>query len=90
MRDLVALSALPAIWTGYELNHVATSLADAMLFTPKGGKIQVCLERISSHVEVSVSDTGQSIVPEFLPHVFDRFRQADSSTTRRYNGLCPF
>jgi CheY-like chemotaxis protein len=62
-------------------------LSNAVKFTPKGGKLQVCLERIDSHVEVSVSDTGQGIVPEFLPHVFDRFRQADSSTTRRYAGL---
>lgn len=62
-------------------------LSNAVKFTPKGGRIQVLLERVNSHVEISVSDTGQGISPEFLPHVFDRFRQADGSTTRRHGGL---
>ena len=62
-------------------------LSNAVKFTPKGGKVQVLLERVNSHVEVSVIDTGSGIKPEFLPHVFDRFRQADSSTTRRHGGL---
>jgi signal transduction histidine kinase/CheY-like chemotaxis protein len=61
--------------------------SNAVKFTPKGGKIQVHLERVNSHVEVSVSDTGRGIAPEFLFMVFDRFRQADSSTTRRFGGL---
>jgi CheY-like chemotaxis protein len=47
----------------------------------------VLLERVDSHVEISVIDTGMGIRPEFLPHVFERFRQADSSTTRRHGGL---
>ena len=62
-------------------------LSNAVKFTPKGGKVQVLLERVNSHVEISVIDTGMGIRPEFLPHVFDRFRQADSSTTRRHGGL---
>ena len=62
-------------------------LSNAVKFTPQGGKVQVLLERVNSHVEVSVIDTGMGIPPEFLPHVFDRFRQADSTTTRRYGGL---
>ncbi|QDV38218.1 PAS domain S-box protein [Tautonia plasticadhaerens] len=62
-------------------------LSNAVKFTPKGGKVQVLLERVNSHVEISVVDTGMGIRPEFLPHVFDRFRQADSSTTRRHGGL---
>ncbi len=62
-------------------------LTNALKFTPKGGKVQVLLERINSHVEISVSDTGSGISPEFLPFVFERFRQADSSSTRRYGGL---
>jgi CheY-like chemotaxis protein len=56
-------------------------------FTPRGGRIQVLLERVDSHLEVSVIDTGEGIKPEFLPFVFDRFRQADASTTRRHGGL---
>ncbi len=62
-------------------------LSNAVKFTPKGGHIQVLLERVNSHLEISVIDTGQGIKPEFLPFVFDRFRQADASTTRRHGGL---
>ena len=62
-------------------------LSNAVKFTPKGGKVQVLLERVNSHVEISVIDTGIGIRPEFLPHVFDRFRQADACTTRRHGGL---
>jgi len=62
-------------------------VTNAVKFTPKGGRVQVLLERVNSHVEVSVIDTGIGIRPDFLPHVFDRFRQADSSTTRRHGGL---
>jgi PAS domain S-box-containing protein len=62
-------------------------LSNAVKFTPKGGRVQVLLERVNSHVEISVIDTGVGIRPEFLPHVFDRFRQADPSTTRRHTGL---
>jgi PAS domain S-box-containing protein len=62
-------------------------LTNAVKFTPKGGRVQVVLERVNSHVEISVIDTGEGIRPEFLPHVFDRFRQADASTTRRHGGL---
>ncbi|MDB5328486.1 MAG: sensor hybrid histidine kinase [Phycisphaerales bacterium] len=62
-------------------------LSNAIKFTPKGGRVQVLLERVNSHVEISVSDTGQGIKSEFLPYVFDRFRQADASTTRQHGGL---
>jgi signal transduction histidine kinase/DNA-binding response OmpR family regulator len=62
-------------------------LNNAVKFTPKGGTVQVKLERIDSHIEVSVTDSGVGIRPDFLPHVFDRFRQADASTTRQYGGL---
>src|SRR5207245_1440872 len=62
-------------------------LSNAIKFTPKGGRIQVSLERVNSHLEVCVADNGQGIKPEFLPHVFERFRQADSATTRRHGGL---
>ena len=58
-----------------------------MKFTNRGGKVQVRLERVNSHVEVVVSDTGIGIAPEFLPHVFERFRQADAGITRERGGL---
>jgi PAS domain S-box-containing protein len=62
-------------------------LSNAIKFTPKGGHVQVVLDRVDSQVEVRVSDTGQGIRPDFLPQVFDRFRQANGSTTRRHAGL---
>jgi signal transduction histidine kinase/CheY-like chemotaxis protein len=62
-------------------------LSNAVKFTPKGGNVQVRLERVSSHVEIVIADTGQGISPEFLPFVFDRFRQADSTLTRAHGGL---
>jgi signal transduction histidine kinase len=62
-------------------------LSNAIKFTPKGGRVQVRLERVNSHVEITVSDTGQGISAEFLPHVFDRFRQADATNTRKHGGL---
>jgi PAS domain S-box-containing protein len=62
-------------------------LTNAIKFTPEGGRVRVRLERIASHVEMTISDTGQGIAPEFLPHIFERFRQSDSSSTRRHGGL---
>jgi signal transduction histidine kinase len=62
-------------------------LTNAVKFTSRGGKVQVVLERINSHIEISVADTGEGINPEFLPHIFERFSQADSSSSRRYRGL---
>jgi CheY-like chemotaxis protein len=62
-------------------------LSNAIKFTPKGGRVQVVLERVDSHVEISVIDTGLGISPEFLPYVFDKFRQADASMTRDHGGL---
>lgn len=62
-------------------------LSNAIKFTPKGGRVEVELSRLESFVQIRVSDTGKGISPEFLPFVFDRFRQADSSITRSYGGL---
>jgi PAS domain S-box-containing protein len=62
-------------------------LSNAVKFTPKGGSIKVVLERVDSHVEITVEDTGIGIEPDFLPFVFDRFRQADSGISRRHGGL---
>jgi signal transduction histidine kinase/ActR/RegA family two-component response regulator len=62
-------------------------LSNSIKFTPKDGKIAVVMERVNSHVEVRVSDTGQGITPDFLPLVFERFRQADASAARKHGGL---
>jgi PAS domain S-box-containing protein len=62
-------------------------MSNAVKFTPKGGRVQVRLERVNSHVELIVSDTGIGIRPDFLPLVFERFRQADSGSTRSSGGL---
>jgi PAS domain S-box-containing protein len=62
-------------------------LSNAIKFTPKGGRVQVVCARVNSHVEVTVSDTGAGIKPDFLPFVFERFRQGDASAARRYGGL---
>jgi len=62
-------------------------LANAIKFTSEGGRVDVFLERAGDHMEVRVADTGQGISADFLPHVFERFRQADGATTRRHTGL---
>ncbi|MBW4428882.1 MAG: response regulator [Nostoc desertorum CM1-VF14] len=62
-------------------------LSNAVKFTPEGGKINIQLERIDTQAQITVSDTGKGISPEFLPHVFEYFRQADSTTTRKFGGL---
>ncbi len=62
-------------------------LTNAIKFTPRGGRVGIRLERVDTQVELRVSDTGAGIEPEFLPFLFDRFRQADSSITRQHGGL---
>ena len=62
-------------------------LSNAIKFTPAGGHVDVSLASVGTHVEITVTDTGQGIKPEFLPYLFDRFRQADSSTTRQHRGM---
>jgi signal transduction histidine kinase/ActR/RegA family two-component response regulator len=70
------------------LQQVAWNLlSNAVKFTPKGGRVQVQLARVNSHLELTVSDTGRGIAPDFLPHVFERFRQADAATNRAHGGL---
>jgi len=62
-------------------------LANAVKFTPPGGRVRVALERTNGHAEITIQDSGVGIAPAFLPFVFERFRQEDSSTTRRHGGL---
>ncbi|MEH1865804.1 MAG: ATP-binding protein [Nostoc sp.] len=62
-------------------------LSNAVKFTPSGGRVEVCLKQVNSNAEISVSDTGKGISADFLPYIFERFRQADSTTTRVDGGL---
>jgi PAS domain S-box-containing protein len=62
-------------------------VSNAIKFTPKEGEVKIVLERVNSHIEISVADTGIGIGPHLLPHLFERFRQADASTTRQHGGL---
>lgn len=62
-------------------------LSNAIKFTPEGGQVRVTLQRSDAHIDIAVGDTGRGIGPAFLPYVFDPFRQADGSTTRKHSGL---
>ena len=66
---------------------VGNLLSNAVKFTPEGGHVELRLTRVNSQIEIAVSDDGQGIRPEFLPHVFDRFRQQDATTGRHHGGL---
>ena len=81
-------AAGPIAGDSERLQQVVWNLvSNAIKFTPKGGRVQVRLERINSHIEMTVSDSGQGIASDFLPYVFERFRQSDSTSTRTYGGL---
>ncbi|MFN6464571.1 MAG: PAS domain-containing protein [Nostoc sp. DedVER02] len=62
-------------------------LSNAIKFTPKGGRVEIRLERVDEQAQIIVSDTGKGINPDFLPHIFESFRQEDVSITRKYGGL---
>ena len=62
-------------------------LSNAIKFTPQGGRVQVRLEQVGTHAQIQVQDTGRGITREFLPHVFEYFRQEDGTTTRKFGGL---
>jgi PAS domain S-box-containing protein len=62
-------------------------LSNAAKFTPNGGRVEISVSQITGHVQIQVKDSGPGIDPKFLPHVFERFRQADGSTTRTHGGL---
>jgi signal transduction histidine kinase/CheY-like chemotaxis protein len=88
----IAVSLPPeplVVWADHErLQQVLWNLlANAVKFTPAAGRIDVALHRIGSEVSIQIRDTGNGISPAFLPHVFERFRQADGSSTRRHGGL---
>ena len=88
LRSVVDPSRTMVNADGSRLQQVVWNLlTNAVKFTPKGGQVQVLVQRVNSHVELSVADTGIGISPAFLPLVFDRFSQSDSSTTRSHGGL---
>ena len=73
--------------TGRLQQVIGNLLTNAIKFTPDGGRVDVCVQRVGSEMEVKVVDTGQGIGADFLPHAFDRFRQADGAATRHHGGL---
>ncbi|HEY2384805.1 MAG TPA: ATP-binding protein [Terriglobia bacterium] len=83
------LKRVPFVWgNAQRLQQVFSNLlSNAFKFTPQGGQITISAKSIEGTVLVKVADTGAGIKPDFLPHVFERFRQADSSTTRKHGGL---
>jgi CheY-like chemotaxis protein len=88
VRTVLDPRAGPILGDSDRLQQVVWNLlSNALKFTPRGGRVEVRLVRINSHVEIEVSDSGEGIVPEFLPYVFDKFRQADASMKRPYGGL---
>jgi signal transduction histidine kinase/ActR/RegA family two-component response regulator len=88
LRAVLDPKAGPIVGDPHRLQQVVWNLlSNAIKFTPKQGKVDVVLQRINSHVEILITDSGIGIDPEFLPHMFERFRQADASTTRKYGGL---
>ncbi|WP_339377177.1 PAS domain-containing sensor histidine kinase [Cyanothece sp. BG0011] len=81
-------AASPILGDSERLQQIVWNLlSNAVKFTPKQGEVTIVLQRINSHVEIVVADTGQGISAEFLPYVFERFRQANSSTSRSFGGL---
>jgi signal transduction histidine kinase/CheY-like chemotaxis protein len=88
LNMLIESHAGPLAADAGRLQQVMTNLlSNAIKFTPGGGAVHVSSKRVADTIVIEVSDTGIGIKPEFLPHVFDRFRQADSSSTRRHGGL---
>jgi signal transduction histidine kinase/CheY-like chemotaxis protein len=88
LETILDPDAAPVSGDADRLQQIVWNLvSNAVKFTPKSGRVQVRLARVNSHVELRVSDTGIGIDPAFLPHVFERFTQADSSSTRSHSGL---
>lgn len=88
LRMALDPSAGPVSGDATRLQQVIWNLlSNAVKFTPRGGRVEIRLERLDSMVQISVIDSGEGIEPEFLPYVFDRFRQGEGGTTRRHSGL---
>jgi signal transduction histidine kinase len=88
LQPTIEHPGVPVAGDAQRLQQVAWNLlSNAVKFTPRGGRVQVRLQRVNSHVEIIVSDTGEGIAAEFLPHLFQRFKQADGTFTRAHSGL---
>lgn len=88
IRELLDRSTDPVSGDPYRLQQIVWNLlSNAIKFTPDGGEVEITLEQAGANACVTVSDTGEGIRPELLPRIFDRFSQADTSTTRTYGGL---
>jgi signal transduction histidine kinase/CheY-like chemotaxis protein len=88
MHAVLDSHAGPIVGDSGRLSQVVTNLlSNAVKFTPKGGRVRVHLERVSSMVRLTVADDGVGIAAEFLPFIFERFRQADQTITRQHGGL---
>ena len=84
----VEIQPAPLMGDAARVQQVMTNLlSNAVKFTPTGGRVELTVNQAASHLEVVVHDTGEGIDPQFLPHVFDRLRQADSSIIRQHGGL---
>jgi len=88
LRQVLDRSTGPVSGDPHRLQQIVWNLlSNAIKFTPAGGEVEISLKRTDCNAQVTVSDDGEGIRAEFLPRIFDRFSQADSSTTRRYGGL---
>ena len=88
IQTMLDASVEPVLGDSGRLQQVFWNLlSNAVKFTPEKGKIQIQLERIDTQAQITISDTGKGISPDFLPHVFEYFCQADSTTTRKFGGL---
>ena len=88
LQAVLDRSASPVLADPDRLQQIVWNLvSNAVKFTPHEGRVRVSLARANAHVAISVEDNGPGLEPAFIPHAFDRFRQADSSSTRRHGGL---
>ena len=88
LEEILDPAAGPVRADANRLQQVVWNLiSNAIKFTPRGGHVQVTLQRVNSSIEICVADSGIGIQPDFLPHIFERFRQADATTTRTHGGL---
>ena len=88
LKAILDPAAGPVSADATRLQQVVWNLiSNAIKFTPRGGQVHVTLELVNANIEICVADSGIGIQPDFLPHIFERFRQADTTTTRKYGGL---